>query len=98
MSLLSKVEEILPCELVFLCACDGHDDVHDYYGPPDECFASSQLHIRGPQPLSLHHVPGETAASRPFHHEPPLLHFLCARTGKSHGLTTFPGNKIWRFQ
>lgn len=48
LSLLSKVEEIFPGELVFLCACDGHDDLHDYHGPPNECLTSAQCHNRGP--------------------------------------------------
>lgn len=79
------MEEIFPGELVFLCACDGHDDLHDYYGPPNEYFTSAQYHSRGPQPLPLYYVSGESAASRPLHHEPPLLPLLCARAGKSEG-------------
>lgn len=82
---LSKVEEIFPGELDFLRSCDGHDDLHDYHGPPHECFTSKQRHSGGPQPLPRHHVPGETAAPRPLHHEPPLFPLLCACTGKSQG-------------
>lgn len=41
-SCLPEVEEVFPREPGFLCACDGHDDLHDYYGPPDDCFTSAQ--------------------------------------------------------
>lgn len=91
------MEEVFPCELGFLCACDGYDDLHDYYGPPDDSFTSSQQYGRGPQLLPLHHVSGETAAPRPLHHEPPLLPVLFACTGKSQGLTSLPGNMIGNF-
>lgn len=87
MSLLSKMEEVFPGELDFLRACHGHDDLHDYHGPSNECFASAQRHSGGPQPLPLHHVSGETAAPRPLHHEPSLLPLLRACAGKSEGLT-----------
>lgn len=87
------MEEIFPGELDILRAGDGHDDVHDYYGPPDECFTSAQCNGGGPQPLPLHHVPGETAAPRSLHHEPPLLSLLRPCAGKS----AAPGNSIWKF-
>lgn len=92
MSLLFKVEEIFLGELDFLCACDGDDDVHDHHGLPDECLTSTQHHSRGPQPLPLHHVPGETAAPRTLNYEPALLPLLCTCAGNSDGLTALPGN------
>lgn len=82
MCLLVQVEEVLPGELGFLRACDGHDDLHDLYGPQDERYTPSQRYHRGPQPLPLHHVLGEAGAPRPFHHEPPLLSVLCTCTGE----------------
>lgn len=78
---LSQVEEVLPRELLLLRACDGHDDVHDNNGPPNECLTPAQCLGGGPQPLPLHHVPGEAAAAWSLHHEPHLLPVLRARAG-----------------
>lgn len=83
----SKVEEVFPGELDFLCACNGHDDLHDDHGLPDGEVTQTQRHSRGPKPVPLHHVLGETAAPRPLHHEPPLLPLLCACTGRLDRLT-----------
>lgn len=77
------MEKIFPGELVFLRACDGHDDVHDHYGPPYECFTPTQRYGRGPKSIPLHHVPGETVAPGPLHHEPAVVPVLCACAGKS---------------
>lgn len=81
--LFSKVEVFFLGELIFLCACDEHDDVHDRHGLPDERCPSAQCHSRGAQPLPFYHVTGVAGGSRSLPHEPPVVDLLHSRAGKS---------------